>query len=114
MPDMPDALVDRAVFTELQQTSGADFVAELVDTFIEEAPAMLVEMRAALASGAADRFRRAAHSLKSNADTFGATALATQARALESGGLPAGAHGIDAVEAEFERVAATLKELARG
>jgi HPt (histidine-containing phosphotransfer) domain-containing protein len=106
--------IDQAVFTELQETAGAEFVVELVDTFIEEAPSMLAEMRAASAAGAVDRFRRAAHSLKSNAHTFGATALATQALALEVDGLPVGTRGIDAVDAEFARVAVALKELARG
>jgi HPt (histidine-containing phosphotransfer) domain-containing protein len=111
---MSDALIDRAVFTELQETAGAEFVVELVDTFIEEGPSMLAEMRAALSAGAVDRFRRAAHSLKSNAHTFGATALATQARALELDGLPVDTRGIDAVGAEFARLAVALKELAHG
>ena len=75
---------------------------------------MLAEMRAALAAGAAERFRRAAHSLKSNAHTFGAMALGAQARALELGGLPADARGIDALQATFASSAAALKELANG
>jgi histidine phosphotransfer protein HptB len=114
MHDMSAPPIDHAVFAELQQTAGADFVVELVDTFIEEAPSMLAEMRASLAAGAADRFRRAAHSLKSNAQTFGATALAAQARVLELGGLPADALGIDAAQAELATVAAQLKEMTRG
>jgi HPt (histidine-containing phosphotransfer) domain-containing protein len=111
---MPDELIDRTVFAELQSTAGADFVAELVGTFFEEAPQMLAEMRSALAAGAAERFRRAAHSLKTNAHTFGAMALGAQARALELGGMPADAGGIDALEAAYARSAAVLKELTRG
>ncbi|HEU5293777.1 MAG TPA: Hpt domain-containing protein [Burkholderiaceae bacterium] len=110
---MPDS-IDRAVFSELQQTAGADFVVELVDTFAEEAPGMFAELRAAYTAGAAERFRRAAHSLKTNANTFGATALGTQARELELGGLPAGAAGIDALQALFDATVPALKELARG
>ena len=56
---------------------------ELVDTFLTEAPLMLAELRSALADGNSDRFRRAAHSLKSNSNTFGATALGAMARELE-------------------------------
>ena len=56
---------------------------ELVDTFLEEAPRMLDELRAALAAKDADRFRRAAHSLKSNSNTFGALKLGAMARDLE-------------------------------
>ena len=71
---MSAAVIDPHTFDELQANAGADFVAELVDTFAEEAPPLLAEMRSALAAGAAERFRRAAHSLKSNSSTFGATA----------------------------------------
>jgi histidine phosphotransfer protein HptB len=106
--------IDLTTFHELQETAGADFVAELVDTFLEEAPQMLAELRAALGAGAAERFRRAAHSLKSNANTFGATALASKARELELGGMPAGAGPVDALQAEFERTAAALKDLRHG
>ena len=110
---MPDA-IDHAVFSELQQSAGADFVVELVDTFAEEAPSMFAELRAAYAAGAAERFRRAAHSLKTNANTFGATALGDKARELELGGLPADASGIDALQALFDATVPALKELARG
>lgn len=110
---MPDP-IDRAVFGELQQSTGADFVVELVDTFAQEAPSMLAELRAAHAAGEAERFRRAAHSLKTNANTFGAIALGAKARELELGGLPADASGIDALQALFDAAVPALKELARG
>ena len=44
--------------------------------------------------------------------TFGATALGDQSRALEVGGLPANASGIDTLDVEFARVAAELGALA--
>ena len=111
---MSEAVIDRAVFRELQDSAGADFVGELVGTFFEEAPPMLAELRASQAAGAADRFRRAAHSLKSNSLTFGATALAEMARDLELGGMPADAAPLDALEAAYARAAAELKELCGG
>ncbi len=111
---MSDELIDRTVFADLQDTAGAEFVTELVATFFEEAPQMLAELRAALAAGSAERFRRAAHSLKTNAHTFGAMALGTQARELELGGLPADAGGIDALEAAYARAAAALRALSHG
>ena len=43
---MNEPTIDLATFTELQNTAGADFVAELVSTFLEEAPGMLAELRA--------------------------------------------------------------------
>ncbi|HEX6020077.1 MAG TPA: Hpt domain-containing protein [Burkholderiaceae bacterium] len=106
--------VDRAVFSELQATAGAEFVVELVDTFLEEAPQMIAELRAAQAAGVAERFRRAAHSLKTNANTFGATALGAKARELELGGLPGDASSIDALRSLYDAATAALKELARG
>ena len=111
---MTDQTIDAATFKELQETAGADFVAELVGTFLEEAPQMLAELRAAQREGAAERFRRAAHSLKSNATTFGATALATKARELELGGLPNSTIGIDAIQEEYARAASALKVVSHG
>jgi HPt (histidine-containing phosphotransfer) domain-containing protein len=106
--------IDRAVFGELQATAGADFAVELLNTFFEEAPRMLAELRAAQAGGAADRFRRAAHSLKTNANTFGAAALGAAARDLEHGGLPADARGIDALQAQYDATVSALKALVDG
>jgi HPt (histidine-containing phosphotransfer) domain-containing protein len=106
--------IDRQVFADLQATVGAEFVIELVDTFGEEAPQLLAELRAALADRNAEAFRRIAHALKSNANTFGATRFAELARGLELGGLPADDRGVQALASEFERALATLKELARG
>jgi HPt (histidine-containing phosphotransfer) domain-containing protein len=113
---MGDSVIDRAVFTDLRNTTGAEFVAELVDTFIEEAPGMLAELRDARANGDAERFRRAAHSLKSNGNTFGALALAALARELELKGLDAKSVGdaLAALEAEYTRAAAELKALRNG
>jgi HPt (histidine-containing phosphotransfer) domain-containing protein len=112
---MGEPTIDRATFEALQQTAGAEFVGELVDTFLEEAPAMMAELRAALASGNADGFRRAAHSLKSNSLTFGALTLGAMARDLELGGMDrvraASAEPLDALAAEYARVAAALTGL---
>jgi HPt (histidine-containing phosphotransfer) domain-containing protein len=110
--------IDVPTFKALQQTAGADFVAELVGTLLTEAPLMLAELRGAFAARDADRFRRAAHSLKSNSLTFGALTLGAMARELELGGLDpvARADGapLDAIATEYARVAAALKDLAGG
>ena len=109
---MATPAIDAAVFAELQATAGADFVRELVDTFLEEAPPMLAELRAALAAARAEPFRRAAHSLKSNASTFGAATLAGQARDLELQGLDAATPAaLDALAQAYDEAAAELKAL---
>lgn len=88
---MADSPINRNVLTELQDATGPEFAAELITTFLDEAPAMLKDLEQTLADNDADAFRRAAHSLKSNASTFGATALAALARDLEMSGADASA-----------------------
>jgi len=110
---MSHAVIDPHTFDELQANAGADFVAELVDTFAEEAPPLLDEMRKALADGAAERFRRAAHSIKSNSSTFGATRLAAMARELELNGLASGGGAVEALAQELGTTLAALQTLAR-
>ncbi len=107
--------IDRATFSALQEATGAAFAAELVDTFLEEAPGMLDDLRTSLGAGDAGTFRRAAHSLKSNSLTFGAITLGAMARELELAGLPKvsadGTASLAALAEEYARVAAALAEL---
>jgi HPt (histidine-containing phosphotransfer) domain-containing protein len=111
---MSTPVIDLPAFTELQDNTGADFVIELVDTFAAEAPGMLAELRAAWAAGSADRFRRAAHSMKTNAMSFGALRLGDAARALELGGLPKEAAAIDELASCCAEALAALQALAHG
>lgn len=76
-------VIDQATFDELKQISGEGFINELIDAFLDDAPKMIQQMRAALAAKDAESFRRNAHSLKSNANTFGAVELGALARELE-------------------------------
>jgi histidine phosphotransfer protein HptB len=115
---MTTDVIDANTFEELQNSAGSEFVAELVGTFLEEAPQMLSELRLALATADEERFRRAAHSLKSNCNTFGALGLGTMARELELRGLAADpaldAAALDALDAAYAQAAAALKGLAHG
>ena len=115
---MTAPVIDRPTFEELQQTAGADFVVELVATFLTEAPAMLDELRAALGARDVERFRRAAHSLKSNSHTFGALALAALARDLELRAAECVAAGdsrpINVLADAYAMAATALRELADG
>ena len=112
---MTEPTIDPATFAELEATAGADFIAELIDTFLAEAPLMQDELRRAYAVRDADVFRRAAHSLKSNSLTFGALALGAMARELELRGLDpvlqAGGLPLETLAKEYARVAAALTEL---
>jgi HPt (histidine-containing phosphotransfer) domain-containing protein len=63
-----------------------DFLAEMIGVFLADARELLASMDEALASGDTESLRRAAHSLKSNAATFGATRLTALARQIEEHG----------------------------
>lgn len=80
---MTENVIDRAVFDSLKDSVGDDFISELVETFGEEAPLMIDNLRQALSVHDVDTFRREAHSMKTNAATFGATSLAESAKMLE-------------------------------
>jgi HPt (histidine-containing phosphotransfer) domain-containing protein len=114
---MFDAPIDLATIDELKATTGTEFVRELIETFLTEAPAMQDDLRGALAANDADRFRRAAHSPKSNSNTFGALALGAMARKLELEGLAAaredGGEPLNALALKYARVAQALTELNR-
>ena len=115
---MSASTIDRATFDALAETTGIDFVRELVDTFLQEAPTMIEDLRQALTAQDADRFRRAAHSLKSNSNTFGAVTLGAMARDLEltpvSTVAQSGTRPLDVLADEYARVAAALAGLRNG
>jgi HPt (histidine-containing phosphotransfer) domain-containing protein len=106
--------IDLSVLDGLTETVGEDFMGELIDTFLEEAPGMIAEMEQALSADDADKFRRAAHSLKSNASTFGAMELAERARELEymarENDLDIG-NGLQILNETYENAAKELKSL---
>ena len=77
-------IIDQKTFEELKQISGEDFISELIDAFLDDAPNMIQNMQSALDSKDVESFRRSAHSMKSNANTFGATELGALAKELES------------------------------
>jgi signal transduction histidine kinase/CheY-like chemotaxis protein/HPt (histidine-containing phosphotransfer) domain-containing protein/HAMP domain-containing protein len=107
-------VLDTATFERLRQTMGAGFD-EILSTFVEDTQELLTTMRRALADKSVDAFRRAAHSLKSNAASFGAVTLSNQAKDLEtlakSGSLDGAAPRVERLAGECERVARALREV---
>ncbi|HEY7729331.1 MAG TPA: Hpt domain-containing protein [Gaiellaceae bacterium] len=98
----------------LANVGDADFVGELAGNFLAEAPGQVVELRRAAERGEAAELRRLAHTLKSNAATFGASELAESCRALEHAADGAGdgwAELVARVEAELVSVTPALREL---
>jgi HPt (histidine-containing phosphotransfer) domain-containing protein len=111
------AAIDRTVVERLAATMGGPFVAELIDTFAEDARELIATLHRALAENDVDAFRRAAHSLKSNGETLGATELAALARKLEAmaraGSLHGAADRVEPLVAGYEAAARALGALRR-
>jgi HPt (histidine-containing phosphotransfer) domain-containing protein len=109
------SVIDSTTFEALKQMVGADFISELVTTFLEDGPRMLGELRDSLAANDAETFKRAAHSMKTNAATFGATELAELAKALEmfgrSNNLREVGNLLEVLNEAYEHAAAELKGL---
>ena len=108
------SVIHKATFEELKSLSGADFINELIDAFLDDAPTMIQSMQSALKTKDTDTFRRNAHSLKSNAYTFGATELGELAKELElmtrENNLDVG-NRLEILEKSFEKVADELRGL---
>lgn len=113
------AVLDRAALDGLLESVGGDqdFLAELIDTYLADAPSLIAAMRDAAAAGDSEALRRGAHSLKSNSASFGAETLARLSRELEelgrSGSMDGAGRGVRDIEAEYERVRRALLELRR-
>lgn len=107
--------IDMNTFEGLREISGADFIGELIDTFLDDAPQLIKEMKSALKAKDAESFRRAAHSLKSNSATFGAHHLSALAKELEMIGRENKLHEtgtrLEVLEEAYAIVAKELKGL---
>jgi HPt (histidine-containing phosphotransfer) domain-containing protein len=90
-----------------------DLLRALIDTFLRDVPRLIDDARRGLQQGQADEVRRAAHTLKSNGATFGATTFSELGRELESlarsGALEGAAELIERLEAEYESVRIALE-----
>lgn len=115
-----DEILDQAALKNLQEMVGGDteFLVELIDTFLADAPQMLADMRHAVGGRDAAGLRLAAHSLKSNSGDFGAMALFTLCWELEgmgkAGTLEGTAEKVAQAEAEYEQVKAALEAMRSG
>jgi CheY-like chemotaxis protein len=111
-PEAP--VLDPEALERLRATMGVGFLDELLSTFVEDSHELVSTMRRALGGHDIDAFRRAAHSLKSNAASFGATTLSTLARDLETlaraGSLDGAGPRLERLAGECERVVRALRE----
>ncbi len=111
----PDtAVLDPKALQRLLATVGGEFafLAELIDSFLADAPQLLAELERFAQAGDAAGVRRVAHSLKSNGADLGATAFTEQCKELEemgkTGALDDAAARVALLEIEYRRVTAAL------
>ena len=108
-------ILDEAALEELNDITGGDpeFFAELAYTFLDDAPALMADIRTGLNNGDAGEVQRLAHGLKSNGNDFGAARFANLCMTLEheaaNGNLTNGEALIGNMEDEFSRVHAALE-----
>lgn len=88
-----------------------DLVAELIDMFLVDAPALLDRARGALAAGDVAGASRAAHALKGNAASLGAGPLSAACGAAEREAREGRAPDLEPIARELERALAAARAL---
>ena len=79
-------ILDQGAVAALMELVGNDpeVFTELAQSFLDEGPEVISDMKVAAESGALDKVRRGAHSIKANATDFGALDLAALCRQVEN------------------------------
>lgn len=111
-----DGELDDAALVRLRRFGGETLLRELVQLFVEHAPARVTAAREGLVAGDATEAKRSLHALKSSSAQLGATRLQRLCQTGESdaaaGRLDALPALMDAIEAELALVARRLREAA--
>lgn len=104
-------------FDRIHDATGGDeeFLAELVEIFLEDAELRLEEIRNAIASEDPTELRSTAHKLKGSSANMGATQLTGIAKTLEdmghSGQVDGADNHLDGLVSEYGRVKTELERL---
>jgi PAS domain S-box-containing protein len=109
-------VVDSARMQDLVDGLG-DGLGDVIESYLEDAPQQIEDMRVAFENGDRDELQRVAHTLKSSSGIFGAHEMVTLCRNLEiaarEGGI-AGTQPIPAIAQAFEKVRAVLNLYLQG
>lgn len=107
--------LDRAALQKLLELVGGEqaLLAELIDSFLQDTPPLLVSMRRALEKKDAAQLGMAAHTLKSTSRGFGAVRLSEWCVELEAmgnaGTLDGAAELVAQLEKEYQQVSRALE-----
>ena len=114
-PEGYDEVLDHQALDNLLEVIGGEkaALAELIESFLDEAPKLLARLKEASDNSDPESFRRAAHTMKSSARDFGAKNLAELCRDLEDRGMSGHMEGVSAlvagVDGEFQKAEAALQ-----
>jgi signal transduction histidine kinase/CheY-like chemotaxis protein len=106
-------VLDPSALARLQSiVPNAEALARLVTSFLDNGAVLIARMAEASGAGDAEALRRHAHTLKSNAASFGATELAEHCAALESqaraGDIAGAGEAVSRIAREFDGTRAAL------
>ena len=119
-----DAPVDAAVLDpaaldairELQRPGQPQLVERIIGAYHEQSPKLISELKRAALAQDGDAIARAAHSLRSSSANLGATQLAVLCKQVETSArerhLEAAHELLDALEREYRKVSAALRDAA--
>ncbi len=116
----PEKRLDRTGLDKLLELVGGNplLLGELIDSFLQETPPLLLALHRCLEEGNAAGLRQAAHPLKSSSRDFGAIQLSELARELEdmgkAGALDGAAILVARVEDEYAWVKTALEAVQSG
>lgn len=99
-------VLDAARMRDLTENLG-DGLVDVIDTYLEDAPRLIEEMRQAYQMDHRSELQRYAHTLKSSSGIFGATQMVRLCRELEAdayGGWLMGREHLEALEVEYKKV----------
>ncbi|WP_432142147.1 response regulator [Streptomyces sp. bgisy084] len=98
-------VLDAPAFQRLVGSFGTEFVGQLIDAFLEDSPRLIESLRRSLDEEKASELRRAAHTLKSHAHTFGFPRLVQPCQEAEdlgaTGDLSEAAPLVSRIEVEY-------------
>jgi PAS domain S-box-containing protein len=107
--------LDAGALQNLRDLGGGDFLREVVEAFLTDAPALIASLRSSLEQQNGEELRRAAHTLKSNGATLGAEEFAELCRTVEQqvkgGRLDDLSQLVDRIEQEFPPLRDALDSL---
>lgn len=105
-----DRVLDPGAMERLDRIGGSDFVVEMIELFLENAPQRLKTARDAFESGDTPTLHRSVHSLKSTAANLGAQTLQATAEAAEARANEADLDAIPALLDDLDRAYDAAKE----